>query len=219
MLVLVLGLTALVSCGGDNGDGNNGDTGNNGGANGGNNTSDNIYTINVVGDDGLPVEGVKLIISAGYQSLVTGKDGKASCEVADPTDLGVLITSVPEGYIKPETVTGTSYHAVFGDKKDVTITLAKEVDNKVTYTATVKDQNGDPVNGATVILCYNGICLTPMLTDESGNVTTELAPDTTVDVKLDALPEGYTKPAALDNGYHAVITDGDTSVTVTVTKG
>lgn len=183
-----------------------------------NQTTDKTYTVTIVDGDNNPVEGVKLVMTNenSYPTATTGADGKASALFSEGT-VSVMITTVPSGFVKPEKVSGI-YHAVFPEgTTELTITLGKEVSNKVTYTVKVVDQNGDVVEGIDVQICYDGICAAAVPTDENGEITAELAPNTVVDVKLYEL-SGYTLPAANDHGYHAVISSDATEITVTITK-
>ncbi len=211
MLMSVLSLTA---CGGN--DDNNDENSNEGGEN--NTTTDKTYSVTVLDGDNNPVEGVKLVITDGtnFPTATTDASGKASAQLPEGT-ISVMITTVPDGYLKPEKVSGV-YHGVFASgSTELTITLEKEASNTVAYTVKVIDQNGDAVVGIEVQLCYDGICLAAIATDENGEMSKDLAPGKTVDVKLYDLT-GYTLPEANDSGYHAVIAEGETEITVTITK-
>ncbi len=182
--------------------------------------SDNAYTVTIVDNEGNPVSGVSIMItnvSDVYLNGTTDASGKFSTE-STGKDLGVMIVSVPDGYEKPAATNG-AIHAMFNNDKSVSITVNKKVNVTVAYTVKIVDQNGDAVVGATLQLCPNGTCLADnFTTDDNGVCTKELSPDLPVDIKIVTLPDGYTKPAALDNGYHAKIEAGKTEVTITVTK-
>ena len=86
------------------------------------------------------------------------------------------------------------------------------------YTVKVVDQNGDVVEGMSIQLCPNGVCLAEkFVTDANGEITVKLNAGYSVDVKLEGL-DGYVLPAPIKDSYHAVIAAGETEVTVTVTK-
>ena len=217
---LLLTVLSLTACKGGDDDTDGDKTDNNGTDNNNNNeqTGNKTYTVTIVDGDNNPVEGVRLVITDGktFPTVTTGYEGKASTELPEGS-ISVMIAGVPDGYVKPEKVSG-SYHGVFASgKTELTIEIGKEVSNTVAYTVKVVDQNGDAVEGIQVQLCYDGICLIAVSTDENGEMSKELAPGKTVDVKLYEL-DGYTLPTADDHGYHAVIAEGDTEITVVVTK-
>ena len=223
-LVLVICMLAavcsLTACGGkDNNDDVSNDNNND---NGGNNnvTTDKTYTVTVLDGENTPVEGVKLVVTDGksYPTATTDKEGKASVQLPADVTVSVMVTSVPNGYVKPEKVSGV-YHGVFAkNSTEFTLKVEKEVDNKVEYTVRVVDQNGDAVVGMSIQLCPNGVCLAEkFVTNENGEITVKLTPGSAVDVKLEGL-EGYTLPAPVKDSYHAVIESGVTEATVTVTK-
>ena len=219
MLATVFSLTA---CGkkntGNNDEENKNETPNENGGNE-NVSTDKTYTVTVVDGDKNPIEGVKLVITDGkaFPTVTTDKDGKASTELPDGT-VSIMVTSTPDGYLKPEKVSGI-YHGVFAkDSTEFTLTLEKEASDKVTYTVKVVDQNGNAVVGMGIQLCPGGVCLPDnFVTNADGEITKDLAPNAEVHVKLEGL-SGYTLPATLDGTYHAVIESGETEITVAVTK-
>ena len=218
MLMSVLSFTA---CGNKN-NGNDDNKTNEGGDNNdtnNNQTTDKTYTVTILDGDKNPVEGVKLVITdeKSYLTVTTNVNGQASVQLPE-TKVSVMVTSVPDGYEKPEKVSGV-YHGVFKTgSTDLSITLSKVASNTVTYTVKVIDQNGDAVEGMQVQLCPDGVCLADQfITGANGEISKELTPGKTIDVKLYAL-DGYTLPSPLSNGYHAVINAGQTEVTITVTK-
>lgn len=224
-LVLVICMLATVfsitACG--NKDKNNDNNENNGVTdNGGNEnaTTDKTYTVTVLDGDNVPVEGVKLVITDGksYPTATSDKDGKASVVLPEATTVNVMVTSVPNGYIKPEKVSGV-YHGVFASgSTEFTLKVEKEADDKIEYTVKVVDQNGDAVVGMSIQLCPNGVCLAEkFVTDANGEITVKLNAGSAVDVKLEAL-EGYVLPVPVNDPYHAVIASGETEITITVTK-
>ena len=219
---MIFAVLSLTSCGDKSGNENkNDDENNNPAGNGGGEGTEKegkTYTVTVVDGEGNLIEGVKLVITdeKTYPTATTGENGKASVSLPEG-NVSVMVTSVPDGYLKPEKVSGI-YHAVFTNgKAELTITLEKEASNTVTYTVKVVDQNGDAVVGIDVQICYDGICAAAVATNEDGEIKSELAPNTVVDVKLYNL-EGYTLPDPVNGDYHAVISEGETEVTVQITK-
>ena len=216
MLMSVLSFTA---CGNKNNGNDNNTNEGSGNDNTNNQTTDKTYTVTILDGDKNPVEGVKLVITdeKSYLTVTTNVNGQASVQLPE-TKVSVMVTSVPDGYEKPEKVSGV-YHGVFKTgSTDLSITLSKVASNTVTYTVKVIDQNGDAVEGMQVQLCPDGVCLADQfITGANGEISKELTPGKTIDVKLYEL-DGYTLPSSLSNGYHAVINAGETEVTITVTK-
>jgi hypothetical protein len=62
---------------------------------------------------------------------------------------------------------------------------------KVTYTVTVKDQNGNPVEGAAVQMCDDKGCKMPAATNAEGVVTFTYDPSN-YHITIVECPEGYT---------------------------
>ena len=62
---------------------------------------------------------------------------------------------------------------------------------KVTYTVTVKDQNGNPVEGAAVQMCDDKGCKMPAATDANGVVTFTYDPSN-YHITIVECPAGYT---------------------------
>ena len=220
MLMSVLSLTACGNKNNGNDNNTNEGSGNdNTNDNTNNQTTDKTYTVTILDGDKNPVEGVKLVITdeKSYLTVTTNVNGQASVQLPE-TKVSVMVTSVPDGYEKPEKVSGV-YHGVFKTgSTDLSITLSKVASNTVTYTVKVIDQNGDAVEGMQVQLCPDGVCLADQfITGANGEISKDMAPGKRVDVKLHEL-DGYTLPIANEYGYHAVIDAGETEVTITVTK-
>lgn len=69
---------------------------------------------------------------------------------------------------------------------------SKPADNgKITYTVTILDQNGNPVEGVTVQFCDAENCKLPVNTDANGVVTGTYAASE-YHITLVELPDGYT---------------------------
>ena len=206
-LCMMASMLALVSCNKDKGNDTDGTDGD------GNSTetpTGDSYTITVVDGANTPVAGVKVMIDPGYKTYTSDQNGKITFET-DKTGLKVAILSAPEGY--EYSSNAVSFKK---DSKELKLTVTKIEDEKVTYTVTVIDQNGDAVVGAGVQLCYNGTCLLPVNTNDSGVMTNSLTGGYEVSVLL-TLPDGYSKEP-VSGKYHAVIPEGETEITVTVTK-
>ena len=84
---------------------------------------------------------------------------------------------------------------------------------KVTYTVTVKDQNGDAVVGAEVQMCDDKGCKMPAPTNEQGVVTFTYDPSN-YHITIVGCPEGYTVDATQE--FH--FPEGSTELTVEITK-
>ncbi len=187
---------------------------------------DDLYKVKIVDENGAPVVGATLMITDSkgiFINAATDTNGEASAE-ADASGLGVMIIDLPEGYKKPDTVSG-AFHALFEDKKELTLAVGRETEELATYTFELKDQNGDPIIGASLQLCPDGTCLASrFVTDENGILKKDMKPDIPVDVKILSLPDGYEMPDVIadgfdGSGYHARIAAGEYKVTITVTNG
>lgn len=84
---------------------------------------------------------------------------------------------------------------------------------KMTYTVTVKDQNGDAVAGVAVQMCDDMSCMLPVLTNENGVVTFTYEPGN-YHVTIPTCPEGYTVDATRE--FH--FPEGSGELTVEITK-
>ena len=209
-LVVVIALVIGLAVGGKDND-NGGDTNTPVADNGGNDTNtDNTYTITVVDGANNPVAGVKVMTDPGFKTYTSDAQGKITFE-SDKTGIKVAILSAPEGY--DYSSGAVSFKS---NSKELTLTVSKAADERVTYTVTIVDQNGDAVVGAGVQLCYNGLCLPSVNTDDNGVMTNLIKDGYEVSVLL-TLPEGYSATTVSGN-YHAIIPEGQTEITVTVTK-
>lgn len=207
MISMMVSALALSSCGKDKDDNKND------GANNNTNNNNNVYTVTVVDGDNNPVAGVSVMVSAkNYETLTTNSEGKITFE--SPNGGGdVMIMSTPAGYdAESKSVSFES------GKKELTLTVTKQVSGKVTYTVTVKDQEGNPVSGVGVQMCPGGACMGDVPTNANGEATNEILPGSVVKIMLTTLPDGYTAPAADGEGYHAVIAEDATSIVITITK-
>lgn len=81
------------------------------------------------------------------------------------------------------------------------------------YIVYVVDQDGLPVGGATVLLCDEGMCYAPVVTNAEG--AAEFSQKNLVGAKAKiAAITGYT----IDNPDYTMIAEGENTVTLTVTK-
>ena len=207
MMASMLALTSCKKDDTDDTDGTNQGTNEN---NDNTPTAAPAYTITIVDGANAPVAGVKVMVDPTYKTYTSDENGKIAFDT-DKTGLKVMILSSPDGYEhSSEPVSFKS------GSKELKLTVSKVADDKVTYSVTVLDQNGDPVVGAGVQLCYNGVCLTPVNTNASGVAENSLKSGFEVSVLL-TLPEEYSA-TPVSGDYHAVIPEGQTEITVTVTK-
>ena len=93
--------------------------------------------------------------------------------------------------------------------KNTTTTTTKVDDGKVTYTVTVKDQDGNPVAGAMVQICKE-TCM-PTVTDANGVATWKMVEDE-YKVSFAMKPEGYT----VEENYY--FDEDATSMDIVITK-
>ena len=112
-----------------------------------------------------------------------------------------------------ETTRGKLPHEIIEEEQ-----MTDAGNDKVTYTVTVVDQNGDAVEGALVQMCTilengeTGQCMLPMPTDASG-VRTLVWDETDFYATITKVPDGYTTDTTAKHYF-----DGEISITVTVTK-
>ncbi len=86
--------------------------------------------------------------------------------------------------------------------------------SKVTYTITVKDQDGNPVKDVDVQMCKtSGACLKAVLTDANGVVTFTYDEDSYY-VTIVGCPEGYSADATAKHNF----ADGAKEMTITIQK-
>ena len=88
---------------------------------------------------------------------------------------------------------------------------------KVTYTVTVKDQEGNPIAGVEAQICVGDVCKKPNVTGEDGVVKFSMDDpgDSTVSLQINegGSPEGYEYPTE-----KIAIEAGQTEITVTLNK-
>ena len=83
-------------------------------------------------------------------------------------------------------------------------------DGKVTYTVTVVDENGSPVEGVSIQFCDDENCKLPVLTDANGVVSQRYA-ESEYHITLAELPAGYTSE---ETEFYF---DGQTELTIVIT--
>ncbi len=92
-----------------------------------------------------------------------------------------------------------------------------EASDKVTFTVTIKDQDGNPIQGVEVQICVDGICKKPNATDANGVVSFSMTDpgDSTLSLQINADPSpvGYEYP----NEKIAIDKD-QTEINVTLNK-
>lgn len=138
---------------------------NNGSGGGGSSVT---YTVTVVDDSNNPVKDVSVYLQKGstrYDAVESDDDGKASFTLAGDTyDVGLVASSIPEGYEAPTGVQVTK------DAPTVTATLVK----KLVYKVNLVDEDGQPFyhEEIEVALCkVGGSCLTPSALGTDGTWT------------------------------------------------
>ncbi len=103
-----------------------------------------------------------------------------------------------------------------GDTTTVIEETTAEAPTKVTYTVTVKDQDGNPVADVEVQMCDDSGCKLPSPTDANGVVTFSYTASN-YHITLVSIPDGYSY-ADGDATTQYDFPDGSTELTVTVTK-
>ena len=201
---MIVSVFALSSCGKKD-KGNSNDS-----TNGGNNNTNTgkTYTVTIVDGDNNPVKDAVIGIMADtYQSFTTNTEGKITFST-DATSVTGKIISVPDEYEKPENT-----NLSFASSKDLTVKISKKVSSLVTYTITVKDQYGAPVNNVLVQLCTDKMCH-DVTTGEDGIGNIDLNPNEKYDVKIPYPISGYVA----ESGYFTSIEIGETEIEIVITK-
>ena len=205
VICMLASVFSLTACGKKN-NGNEDENKNENTENNGGNTEvkDNVYTVIVLDGANNPIAGVGIMISTDYKVLTTDENGKISFE-SDNAGVQIMVMSVPEGYEQPDK-TAKSFAK---GSKEMTVTVNAVVNNKVVYTITVVDKNGNPVGDVTVQLCTDALCYDTR-TNADGIGTKELDPNTEYKVKVSAVPEGYVAP----EGYFTTLSAGTTELII-----
>ena len=113
-----------------------------------------------------------------------------ACDTTDPgTDTTVADTKAPT----TESTTAENAKDPFEQTTEAPTEAVTNApaNGKVTYTVTVKDQNGNPVEGAAVQMCDDKGCKMPAPTGADGVVTFTYAPSN-YHITIVECPDGYT---------------------------
>lgn len=166
------------------------------------------YTVTVLDHQNRPIEG--LALKFVYEDkmtgvLATGADGKATAKLTTERDVKVEFVDL-KGFGAP-----SAKKATFESMEtELTITLNPNI------TVIVVDENGVPIPGVSVVICHN-VCLMPEDTDNQGRVVKAFAPNGELKVTIEAVPDGFSKPATIENTtYHAYFEKGSYTVTVVI---
>ena len=126
-----------------------------------------------------------------------------ACDSTTDTGDTTAATTITEAPVEDATNAGEATEAP----------TATPNNGKVTYTVTVKDQNGNPVEGAAVQMCDDSGCKMPASTNADGVVTFTYAPSN-YHVTIVEAPDGYT--ADPEQSFYF---EGDaTELTATIAK-
>ena len=210
----------LTSCGTpetpenpDEGNPPDGDGGENGG-NEGNQTTKVTYTVKFVDEDGAAIKGLTVRFvrdNVASEDIVTDNKGEAKIDLEESRNVRVELVSF-DGWVEP-----AARKLTFGRMYDLEVEL--EEDTSFTLTATVVDQNGDAIVGATVQLCVGSVCLQAAETNEDGEIFGTFGTEGKIKVKVISLPDGYVMPETNDDeGYHFSFTEGETDIEITIVK-
>ncbi len=191
----------------DNGGGENG-------GNEGNQTTKVTYTVKFVDEDGAAIKGLTVRFvrdNVASEDIVTDNKGEAKIDLEESRNVRVELVSF-DGWVEP-----AARKLTFGRMYDLEVEL--EEDTSFTLTATVVDENGDAIVGATVQLCVGSVCLQAAETNEDGEIFGTFSTEGKIKVKVISLPDGYVMPETNDDeGYHFYFTEGETDIEITIVK-
>ena len=166
------------------------------------------YTVTVLDHTNKPIP--DLLLKFVYEDkttdiMPTNANGKATAKLATEREVKVEFVDL-KGFGAP-----SAKKATFESMEtELTITLNPNI------TVIVVDENGVPVPGVSVVICHN-VCLQPADTDAQGKVVKAFAPKGKMKVTIEAVPDGFSKPATIeDSTYHAYFEDGSYTVTVVI---
>ncbi len=156
--------------------------------------------------------GALSLTACGNSSTESPKESSKDNEsvAATETNAESAAESVAESETVAETEAETSRVTEATPESE---TLGETEPAKITYTVTVKDQNGDAVEGARVQMCQDELCMVPVKTNADGVATFSLE-EATYHAKLAALPEGYTGDTEAEFDFPA----GSYELVITITK-
>ena len=92
-----------------------------------------------------------------------------------------------------------------------TTTASSPTNSRITYTVTVVDEAGNPIEGVEVQICDGDRCLLPNVTDANGTVSWKTTSGN-FEAQIKGAPAGY----AYDAELHIPFPEGETSLTVTL---
>lgn len=159
------------------------------------------YAVTVTDENRKPISGVYLNVTTEVKTvpIVTDENGVAHTEQVAGTYPVVL--TLPAGY-----TAATTEFSLTEARPYVSVKLDTLVVEMVDYTVTVVDENGEPVQGVTVLI---GTGNNPLTTDENGKVTI-------------TLPKGaYTVTVTQPDGslQNQTFAEGETAMTVVLGQG
>lgn len=193
------------------------DGGENGGEDGGDDGTEPTkvtYTVKFVDEDGAPIKGLAIRFirdDVASENIVTDNKGEAKIDLEESRNVRVELVSY-DGWVEP-----SARKLTFGRMYDLEVEL--EEDTSFILTATVVDENGDAVVGASVQLCVGSICLSASETNEDGEIYGSFSTEGKIKVKIVSLPDGYVMPDAIDDdGYHIYFDAGETDIEIVIAK-
>ena len=193
------------------------DGGENGGEDGGDDVTEPTkvtYTVKFVDKDGAPIKGLTIRFirdDVASENIVTDNKGEAKIDLEESRNVRVELVSY-DGWVEPSARKFTC-----GRMYDLEVEL--EEDTSFILTATVVDENGDAVVGASVQLCVGSICLSASETNEDGEIYGSFSTEGKIKVKIVSLPDGYVMPSAIDSdGYHFYFDAGETDIEIVIAK-
>lgn len=170
------------------------------------------YTVKFVDDNGAPIRGLTIRFvrdDVASENFVTDNKGEAKIDLEESRNIRVELVSF-DGWVEP-----AARKLTFGRMYDLEVEL--EEDTSFTLTATVVDENGDAIVGASVQLCVGAICLSASNTNEDGEITGTFKTEGKIKVKIISLPDGYVMPSAIDeDGYHFYFDAGETDIEIVI---
>ena len=172
------------------------------------------YTVKFVDKDGAPIKGLTIRFvreDVASENFVTDNKGEAKIDLEESRNVRVELVTF-DGWVEP-----AARKLTFGRMYELEVEM--EEDTSFTLTATLVDENGDAIVGASVQLCVGSICLTASETNEDGEIYGTFSTEGKIKVKIISLPDGYLMPSELDtDGYHFYFEAGKTDVEIVIVK-
>ncbi len=189
-----------------------GETPGNDEGNGGQEVNKITYTAKFVDEDGAAIKGLVVRFvrdDVASENITTDNKGEAKLELEESRDIRVELVSF-DGWVEP-----SARKLTFGRAYEITVEL--EEDTSFTLSATVVDQNGDAIVGASIQLCVGSVCLTAATTNDDGELTGTFSTPGKIKVKVVNLPDGYIMPPVLDDdGYHFYFDEDMTDIEIEI---